>query len=138
MRDCPNEPGAPPRSLWRTRGPVNLGGGSALYWRILKPARGMPVRTVGRREEGPKPASGLKTTRSHGDPFVKHLVRRERAGAEAGFGGRADVVCSQQVLRLVTLKRHRFRATFAGSILMRCELKSGNVLEVSDPSWGDR
>ena len=25
--DCPNEPGVSPRSLWRTRGPVNLGGG---------------------------------------------------------------------------------------------------------------
>ena len=27
---CPNDPGASPRSLWRTRGPVNLGGGRSL------------------------------------------------------------------------------------------------------------
>jgi adenylate cyclase len=30
-RGCPNEPGVSPRSLWRTRGPVNLGGSSGLY-----------------------------------------------------------------------------------------------------------
>src|SRR5258706_9355466 len=29
-RGCPNEPGASPRSLWRTRGPVNLSGGGGL------------------------------------------------------------------------------------------------------------
>jgi hypothetical protein len=27
-RECPNEPGVSPRPLWRTRGSVNLGGGS--------------------------------------------------------------------------------------------------------------
>ena len=35
----PNEPGAPPRSLWRARGPVNLGSGGELSF-MQSPAAG--------------------------------------------------------------------------------------------------
>jgi hypothetical protein len=52
-------PVLPPRSLWRTRGPVNLGAGRSLYSEIFEMDPAIPVKTVGRTEEGPKAASGL-------------------------------------------------------------------------------
>jgi len=47
----PNEPGAPPRSLWRARGPVNLGSGGELS--LYAVARGGCIGNVGQGDMGP-------------------------------------------------------------------------------------
>src|SRR5215472_16203715 len=76
----------------------------------------MLVRTVGRREEGPKHASGL-TGKPHGHVrtrFVSDSVRREHAGAvRAGFGGRADKELGWPRPPLLTHLRHGRLKTFA-------------------------
>jgi hypothetical protein len=98
-------PVLPPRSLWRTRGPVNLGGGSGLYSENFEVGPGMPVNTVGLRQEGPQTRIGLTgEPRAHMGPVRQTLgPKGARGSCKVGFGSTADLICSSQVLRLVTI-----------------------------------